>query len=684
MAIDRDATLRKAEKLLRQGRLDNAIAEYARVVEESPKDWSTVNALGDLLVRAGQVESAIDQYTRIADHFYAEGFFPRAIAVYKKILKLKPDQEHALLRAADVSEKQGLVADAKSALNQIVERRARRGDKRGAAEIMVRIANVDPSDLAAAMNGARAAAELGDTAGAVERFLRLANEFQQRGKAQEAVQALDFAVKLAPDHPEARAALVTRAIDTGELDKAVAVASSAGEFKRIAAEFASRGRHDDALAVLERALEKDPSDNETRGRLVRAFLSKGDFERARQWLSGELTDPQLLIDLIEIELRASNVERAHELLVRLLDLDPGRREEVVLLGCRLSELAPDAAFHCVDVATDLAIADADWPAAASALHEYVTRVPRHIPALMKLVEVCVDGGLEATMYVAQAQLADAYLDAGRANEARVIAEDLVAREPWERTNLDRFRRALAMLGEEDPDGIIAERLSGDSPFTALDFSFDEPAPPLPPAPVPAADRIVAVAPIEVIEPVTDLDGSAEGRGLDEEAGETIEIDLTDALGGLEPGSGGMQPTAELERVFEDFREEASRRAVGDTAAQQYRVGLAYRDAGQLDEAMAALRQAVRSPRHRFNAAVALGELHRERGQVVDAIEWFERAAEAPSPTPEAGYDLLYELGRLLCDSGETARALAVFLELQAENPEYRDVSTRVEQLSQKA
>ena len=73
---------------------------------------------------------------------------------------------------------------------------------------------------------------------------------------------------------------------------------------------------------------------------------------------------------------------------------------------------------------------------------------------MRLVEICVDGGLEATMYSAQAQLADAYLATGAASEARVIAEDLVAREPWERANIERFRRALAMLGETDIDGII--------------------------------------------------------------------------------------------------------------------------------------------------------------------------------------------------------------------------------------
>ena len=118
-----------------------------------------------------------------------------------------------------------------------------------------------------------------------------------------------------------------------------------------------------------------------------------------------------------------------------------------------------------------AIAADEWGSAAAALNEFVNRVPNHIPALMRLVEICVDGGLEATMHSAQAQLADAYLTVGAGTEARVIAEDLVAREPWDRSNIERFRRALALLGEADIDAIIADRLSGQSPFTSTDFMW---------------------------------------------------------------------------------------------------------------------------------------------------------------------------------------------------------------------
>ena len=69
------------------------------------------------------------------------------------------------------------------------------------------------------------------------------------------------------------------------------------------------------------------------------------------------------------------------------------------------------------------------------------------------------------------------------------------------------------------------------------------------------------------------------------------------------------------------------------------------------------------------------------GRVDEAIEWFERAAEAPAPSLDACRRLLYDLGDTLDGAGEQARALAVFLELQAESGTYRDVARRVERLT---
>ena len=103
--------------------------------------------------------------------------------------------------------------------------------------------------------------------------------------------------------------------------------------------------------------------------------------------------------------------------------------------------------------------------------------------------------------------------------------------------------------------------------------------------------------------------------------------------------------------------------------------------GMLDDAVSSLKTAVKSPVHRFEAASMLGRLHMRRGETPQAIEWLEHAAEEPAPTPQDGRALLYDLGILLDQAGETARALAVFLELQADAGDYRDVPARIDRLA---
>ena len=387
MPIDREETLKKAEKLARQGKLDAAVAECLRVVADQPGDWATANTLGDLYVRAGQPDLAAGQYARIAEHFMAEGFYSKASAIYKKLLKLTPDDEGAQLNLAELSQKQGLLADAKAQLNGVEARRRGRGDRAGAAEIVVRRGALDPGDFEARTAGARTLAEMGRT---------------------------------------------------GE---------AAAWFRSIHDDLLEKDRTSEALGALRQSVELNPDDQEARVTLAKTAVQVGDFESARRFLDRETagTDPGLLMALVEMECKAGRLDAARELLPGLLEGGRDQRQRVVDLAWGLAGSDPGAAFVLVAAAADAAVAQSEFADAAAVLKEFVTRVPRQIPALLKLVDVCVDAGLEAEMYETQAELADAYLATGQPAEARLIAEDLVAREPWEQAHIERFRRALIML-----------------------------------------------------------------------------------------------------------------------------------------------------------------------------------------------------------------------------------------------
>jgi hypothetical protein len=59
----------------------------------------------------------------------------------------------------------------------------------------------------------------------------------------------------------------------------------------------------------------------------------------------------------------------------------------------------------------------------------------------------------------------------------------------------------------------------------------------------------------------------------------------------------------------------------------------------------------------------------------------ERAMEAPAPDRDAGHALLYDLGDALERHGESMRALAIFMELNADAGDYRGIAARVERLA---
>src|SRR3954464_5767424 len=142
----RAARLRNAEKLIRQGKLPDAIAEYVRLVDDQPGDWNLANSLGDLYARAGQVDKAIAQYGQIADSLNDEGAGAKAAAVYKKILKLDPDHEHTLVQLSEVLGNPQRWGGPRFHLNTLIELRRGKGDVRGALQPRIRLGSLAAED----------------------------------------------------------------------------------------------------------------------------------------------------------------------------------------------------------------------------------------------------------------------------------------------------------------------------------------------------------------------------------------------------------------------------------------------------------------------------------------------------------------------------------------------------------
>ncbi len=114
MAISREQVVQAAERYVSRGKIEAAIREYKKVLAENPNDTNTLNRVGDLYARIQRIDEAVDFFSKIAEQYAAEGFFVKAIAIYKKIIKLNPTHLEVYEQLAELYHRQGLVNEART------------------------------------------------------------------------------------------------------------------------------------------------------------------------------------------------------------------------------------------------------------------------------------------------------------------------------------------------------------------------------------------------------------------------------------------------------------------------------------------------------------------------------------------------------------------------------------------
>ena len=100
--------LRSAERQLARGRLEAGARKMLEIAEEKAHDLTLLNRIGDLLARAGQLEPGVDLFERIARAYADDGFWAKAIAVYKKILRYDPRRSDVHAQLAVLYQRSGL------------------------------------------------------------------------------------------------------------------------------------------------------------------------------------------------------------------------------------------------------------------------------------------------------------------------------------------------------------------------------------------------------------------------------------------------------------------------------------------------------------------------------------------------------------------------------------------------
>jgi tetratricopeptide (TPR) repeat protein len=433
---NRDQILQGAEKLLVKGKLDSALKEYLRVLEENPKDISTLNKVGDLYVRINRPADSIPFFTRIADFYAKDGFFLKAIAIYKKINKIDPARLEVYEQLADLYHKQGLTQDARSQYQVLADHYSKNNRPEEAIGAYKKMATVDPGDL-------KIQARLAD--------LYRANR---------------------------------------QINHAVA------QYGVIGAALLERGAHDEATAVLQKALELVPGDLDIQKKLVRAMLAQKNsagaiaiLKKAPPWADG-------LALLAEARFETGEPAEAIQAAEQGLALDPANEAcRIQLSRIRLAQGNVDAAFGAILPAVDAAMAAKDFSRATAHVSPILEAAPAHRGGLTRMAEVREaegKGAEAAALWLLAAREAerDADLAAALDQYRRVVRLS-----PGDAEAAARLRELAPSPAEEVSPEIEVEIEEDAAPTPAAPLRGSSPAIPIPPQTdaMPAAPPSIAPA-----------------------------------------------------------------------------------------------------------------------------------------------------------------------------------------------
>ena len=311
MAHNKAKLIEAAQKFLQQGKITQAIGEYQQILKQEPRDQVILMTVGDLLVRQGETFQALEFFERLAQIFINDGFTTKAIAIYKKIAKLAPEESKPLERLAELYVQQGVMSEARPLYLQMAEAHLKAGRQAQGAALLRRLLEAEPDNLRVQIRMAELCVAMGQSGEAVEAYRSAGQRLLEHGDYAEALRLVGRALELEPKHA---ATLLLKARTLVSLEKrteAIALLESFPEIEDggagadlLIAEYLAGGALEPAIALAEKIFARNPKHHRAAHTVADALLEAGALEPALKLLG---------------QIRAAMTESDHEGLERSLD-----------------------------------------------------------------------------------------------------------------------------------------------------------------------------------------------------------------------------------------------------------------------------------------------------------------------------------------------------------------------------
>ncbi len=719
MTFDKVKTLRAAEKYLETGKIPAAVKEYCKIVESEPDDFSTLNILGDLHVRVGNKAEAISCFRRIADHYREQEFALKAIAMFKKIDRLQPNDIEIATNLAELYAEQDLIVEARAHYLLIANAHAKAGATPAGLEILRKIADLEPQNA--------------------EVRIKLAENYLSEGMNKEA----------------------------------------AASFATAAESLLARGALDEALEVFAKALELEPADHATLDGLLAAHSARGTADEAAQLIAHASQEHPEDADLISIlahaYIEAEDPEQAESATTALIAKEPSaylRMIEVARLYLRTDKM--DDAVRIVASISEQLLAERQDAQLVELLNEVLTSDADNVQVLRLLVHVYSLRRDADNLKSALERLAEAAQAAELAEDERYALSQLMRLFPEGSDHVARLNElggpeegtdalldcepAATTQPETAPsiedEFVLESRPDASSDKTDLEFKSDD-------APVDLPHQSAGEMEIErgfafeaedgasisktesALEKNAEPDRNAAIRTQELESVDfyieqgyvDIAIDTLNLLEnqfGAHPdidsrrqklnggGNGNVvvaqsEPPLEelfndedfsllsnhepatytpvsaqsidpgLAEVFEEYRVSAESSSNGDYETH-YNLGLAYKEMDLYEEALEEFQLAISlvSPDDGTSRYVQccnlLAHCFMQKGVPQLAVKWLNKGLSAPNASEDERQALRFELAAAHEQAGDLNRAVDLFTEIYGVNVSYRGVNERLRAL----
>jgi tetratricopeptide (TPR) repeat protein len=399
-SFDREKTLKQAEKHAQQGKLEAAIKDYELVARTDPKDVTIANILGDLYQRVNRTQEAAGRFAMVAEHYVRQQQLPQAIALYKKIIRLQPDQPEYSLALGNLHRKQGMVADARQDYRSAAETARRNGAPETLISALRELAKLDPGDGRVKRELAEAHLRSGQRTDAFEQFLAAGTALRRQQDWEGSLGAYDRALSIRPDSTSALGGYAETCIAAGQ-----------------------------------------------------ALLG---YERIRQQISQTPNNLELAVVLGRAYLQGGELDAAEATFDRLFAIDQSRFEHrlEVAEACVQRE-AFDRAVHIIRSLLNLILDRGQKKRATAILRSILERQPNHIPTIECLAQVYEQSGEKRKLASTLDLLSQAYLDAGREADAIRTLEQAIRHQPSRKAR----QRLEALTGHKADDPAAAAAMS---------------------------------------------------------------------------------------------------------------------------------------------------------------------------------------------------------------------------------